>query len=536
MKRLSFLVATSAAVLTCAAPLVAQERDPQATLAEFFAPDRIATALANTAISAIRTRMELQYDYLSADPLRGVVSVSGIVARPLLPHDQARQCEVRVERATLSTDLTQPFKTEAELNLNLIGARANLACVERDVALALRTAGFKDLPLDQFKLRASYVYPTGETSVDSTVAVSGFGILDFSASGTVLPRLGEFGFPGDPAIRVSRAVATLKDDGGWEAVSQVLPENLRDPVTIRELGTEFVSQALSEGGLRPLGAVERQFVGDLMREVETFVADPGEITIEANLPEGGIVVEPELYAAPQNLIAALGLEVRSTPIARTQILSLDALAGLQSPDALSATERLDLAQALLRGTGVPRSPGVVPDLLEGLLDDPNAAGPAAALLAEATRDSDPIAAYGYALVAAAAAIPGAVAQLDALENRMTTQRVLAAQAANLTAIAAPAPIAAVSGNDPRDLRKLSLAHFTGQGAPRSYARAYYYALLAEAAGDVAATSLRTEIAARFGARGPEVAALWRATATAEQQRAVADWVSADLPAQYLRDR
>ncbi len=533
MKHITVLSACSAIVLITAAPVLAQDRDPQASFAEFFSPDRIAMAIANTVISGIRTRMELQYDHLSADPMRGVVSISGIVARPLLPYDQARQCEVTIERATLSSDLAHPFQSTAELNLNLIGAKASLACVERDVALALRTAGYKDLPLDQFKIRASYAYPTGETAVDSTIAINGFAVLDYSASGTILPRLSDFGYPGDPAIRITRAVATLKDDGGWSAISQVLPENLRDPVTIRELGTEAVSQFLSDGGLRPLGAVERNFVGDLMGEVEQFVADPGEITVQADLPPGGIVIEPDMYEAPQLLIAALGLQARSTPLARTQLLSVADLAAIQSPGDLTPAERIDFAIALLDGNGVPRSAALVPDLLLPLLDEENVAGPAAVLLARATQENDVPTAYGYALIAAASAMPSAVAQLDRLEAQMTTQAVLTAQSDFLTQTNAPAPITRISGDDPRDLRRLALAHFTGSGEGRSYARAYYYALLAEAAGDIAATSLREEIEARFGARGPEVARAWSSIAAEMQQQAITDWITADLPSAYL---
>lgn len=533
MKRIAQLSATTALALVIASPVLAQDRDPQATLGEFFSPDRIAAAVANTAISALRTRMELQYDHMSADPLRGIISISGIVARPLLPYDQARQCEITIERATLSSDFASPFQTAAEINLNLIGARASLACVERDIALALRTAGYRDLPLDQFKVRASYAYTTGETALDSTIAINGFGVLDYSASGTILPRLSEFGYPGDPAVRVTRVVATLKDDGGWDAVSQVLPENLRDPVTIRELGTEAVSQFLSEGGLRPLGAVERNFIGDLMGEVEAFVTDPGEITVQADLPPSGIVIEPDMYDAPQMLIAALGLQARSTPLARTQILSAADLAAIQTPDTLSNDQRISIATALLEGNGVPRSGALVPDLLLPLLDDSITAGPAATLLARATQDSDIPAAYSYALIAAAGGMPNSTAQLDRLEARMTTQAVLAAQADYLTQTVAPAPITRVSGDDPRDLRTLSLAHFAGTGEARSYERAYYYALLAEAAGDIAATSLREEIEARFGARGPEVAQAWNVIAAQMQQRAITDWINADLPAAYL---
>ena len=534
MRPFATLTACSALAISAAAPVMAQDRDPQVTLTEFFAPERIATALANTAISGLRSRMELQYDHLSADPMRGMVSISGIVARPLLPYDQARACEIHIERATLSTDFSDPFKTAAELNLNIVGGVANLACLERDMAIALRTAGYKELPLDQFKVRASYTYTTGETAVDSTFAVNGFGILDMSASGTLLPRLSEFGYPGAAAFRISRAVVTLKDDGGWAAVSQVLPANLRDPVTIRELGTEFVSQYLSEDGLRPLGAVERNFVADLMGEVEAFVADPGEITIEADLPPGGIVIEPDMYDPPQALIASLGLQARSTPLVRSQIISAETLAALRTPDELSNDARIALATALLDGNGVPRSAALVPDLLVPLLDQPDAAGSAAALLARAFAETDVPRAYGYALVASASARPGAVGLLDRMETQMRTQDVLAAQAAYLVTTGAPEPITLVTGDDPRVLRRLALAHFTGDGAVRSYARAYYFALLAEAAGDIAATSLREEIEARFGARGAEVAQVWNGVAADVQQQAITDWIDADLPANYLK--
>lgn len=531
MNPLTRLPATALAVLL---PLSASAQDPQTTLGEFFSPDRIATALANAGISALRTRMELRYDHLTADPMRGTVAMSGIVARPVLPYDQAGQCEVTIDRATLSTDFIAPFQTSATLNLNLIGARASLACFERDIAVALRTAGYRDVPLDQFKVSATYVYTTGETVVDTTVAINGFGILDVSASGTILPRIGEFGYPGDPAIRLSRAVATLKDAGGWAAASQVLPPNLRDPVAIRELGTEALTQFVTEGGLRPLGAVERNFIDDLMAEVEAFVTDPGEITVEADLPAGGVVVEPQMYASLTSLILAMGLQARSTPLARTRILTLDELAAVDRIEDLSPEDRLRIATALLNGDGVPRSTVLVPDLLVPLLEDAQVAGDVALLLSRATEARDIATAYGYALMAGEHDTAGAVGQLDRLESQMTSQAVLTAQEEHLEF--APAPVTAISGNDPRDLRALALAHQAGKGAARSYARAYYYAVLAEAAGDIAASSLRADIEGRFTARGPDVATAWQATANRMEELAIGDWIEEDLPQRYLTQR
>ena len=106
-----------------ATPLVA-EPDPQPNLLEFISPNRIATFVANTAIAALRTQMELEYEYLSTDLTRGSVAISGIIARPQLPYDQARQCVVTIDRAVLNSDVAKTFEIASEMNINLIGAKA----------------------------------------------------------------------------------------------------------------------------------------------------------------------------------------------------------------------------------------------------------------------------------------------------------------------------------------------------------------------------------------------------------------------------
>ncbi|WP_299882114.1 hypothetical protein [uncultured Sulfitobacter sp.] len=532
MPSLSALFRTSVLICALSMPLAAQaETDPQPGLAEFFSANRIGTFVANTAIAALRTQMELEYDFLSTDLLRGTVSISGITARPQLPYDQARQCVITIERAVINTDVAKPGEVASEINLNLIGATASTACVPRDVAMGLRAAGMRDITLDQFKLRTAYTYTTGETSADLTLSVNEVANLDFSASGMILPRLGTFG-PGDPAFRVMRAVASLKDQGGWAKVATVLPPNFSDPATIRAIGAEGVTQFLSNNGTRTVTAVERNFVNQLMEKVEEFVTDPGELTIEANLPDTGIVIEPEVYnAEPQALIASLALEARTSPIARSRILSGAALAALQDPDSLSAADRLALAEALIDGNGVPQVPALVPDLVRPLLADAGNAPQAAALVARVLQGRDAGAAYPFALQAAAGGIDGAVSILDRLEAQMTTVDVLSAQGEALGEDAAT--VSLPDGDDPRALRRLSLAYLAGAGQTRSYARAYYLALLAQAAGDIAGETLKDEIDDRFVARGADVADAWAGVSAGLQADALENWIADGLADRYL---
>ncbi|MCK0094235.1 hypothetical protein MWU60_01525 [Yoonia sp. F2084L] len=49
----------------------------------------------------------------------------------------------------------------------------------------------------------------------------------------------------------------------------------------------------------------------------------------------------------------------------------------------------------------------------------------------------------------------------------------------------------------------------------------------------ATTALALIIDARFGARGVAVAQAWNAVAAEMQQRAITDWINADLPGRYL---
>ena len=527
-KRFTQIAALTAALAT---PALA-ETDPQPGLMEFFSINRVGTFIANSAIAALRTQMELEYEYLSTDLMRGSVAISGVKARPLLPYDQARQCLITIDRAVINTDVAKPFEVASEMNVNLIGARANTACLPREAAMGLRAAGIREIDLDQFKIRIAYVYATGETSSDVTLAINNFASLDFSASGMILPRLGSFG-PSEPAFRVMRAVVSLKDQGGWNTVSAILPPNFRDPATIKDIGTEAVTQFLSNNGLRAVTAIERNFVTQLMDRVEDFVTDPGEITIEANLPETGIVIEPELYnSEPQSLVSALALEARTTPLARPRILSSDDLAALTDPAGLEADRLLELGRALLDGAGVPQTPALVPDLLMPLTKQPESAPQASALIARALQARDPALAYPYALTAAAGGITEAVSVMDQLENQMTTTQVLTAQADNLGA-SANASDAVGNSTDPRALRALALSHFTGSGAPRSYAQAYYFALLAEAAGDIGATTLKQEIDGRFSARGDAVAAAWAEISDALQAKALEDWIAGGLADRYL---
>lgn len=508
------------------------EGDPKPGIADIINPDRVAQSLASVAISGLRLLMEVEYAHLSTDVLRGTVTLSDVTLRPQLPYDRARQCEITVQRAGLDLGKYRPTLAAANGSATLVGVRAGIACLPREVGLGLRAAGYALIEVDRLSFEIDYLHGTGEIRVNGSAAVNGMATLDFATAGAVLPRLDDFGNPGDPAIRVRRAVLGLQDTGGWARLSSQIPENLRQPEVIRGLGTEELTNLLSQGGTRALTSTERLFIDDLMAHVARFVSAPGEITIEARLPPAGIVLEPAVYEAPAELLQALAPDARTAPVAQSELIDAALLA---RPEAdLSAADRLRLARALIEGQGVPRAEARVPGLLAPLRDGDDAQAAEAALLtARARMQRDPVAAYDDALAATGARLPGAVSLLDSLETRLTTGAVIAAQDSHLAG--APAMQDALpEGGDIRAVRRLALAHFTGLGAPRSYRRAYYYALIAEAAGDIGARTLREDVEARFVNRGAAVAGLWADLRQEVQERALTDWIARDMAGRFRR--
>jgi hypothetical protein len=524
--------AVIAAALALPLPATAQQGDPRIGFAEILAPDRLAAVVANFGIAALRTQMEVEYQHLSTDILRGQVSLSGVTLRPQLPYDRARLCEITLDRVTISTSPFAMFADASAARIGAVGAQASLACLPPETAMPVRQMGLTEVAFDRVGIDLEYATLTGEMLIDASAALNGVGVLDLSAAGTLLPRPGPSGAPGDPAIRLTRAVVSFQDRGGWDAISPLIPEGLRQPEAVVQIGTEGLIDLITEGGAKAIGAAERAFVDDLMAEVARFIADPGELTLEAGLPSGGLTIEPEAFEKPGLLIPLLALDARAAPSARAALIDTGLLARMDD-QTLSDDERLTLGAALLSGEGVPRAPARALEILAPLLqsDDP-AYAEATLLSARAMVDRDPVQAYTLALNASGAS--GVVSLLDALEYRMTTGEVLDLQGStewSAETLASNLP----EGADPRALRDLSVAFFTGMDRPRNYANAYLLALLAEAAGDVGAPQLLTEIASRFEARGQEVRAAWAARSTDIEATALSAWIDGDLASRYRAD-
>ncbi|PIE15629.1 MAG: hypothetical protein CSA68_06315 [Rhodobacterales bacterium] len=517
----------TAGLIAMATSATAYEADPAPSLLELFSPDKISTVVAHSLIAALRTQVEMRYDYLSSSVMQGGVSITGLQMRPRLPYDTRHLCVIKVDRATLSSALPEVLQTRHNTRLTLTGLHLPASCVPSEAAQTMRTAGLDDVQLDYANIRFSYTYGSGEISSDMSLAINDFAHLDLGVTATMVPTHRNF-YSDDPDLRFTRLVATLKDNGGWARVQKLLPPKMQDPKTIRQIVHQGLSEELVDKHDPLLQAPQRKFINELADQVEAFTTKPGEITIEAVLPPEGVQIDPNRFW-PNMLITTFGLTARSAPLARTRLIDNELVNQLSTPDQVDAPTRLKLAQALLAGIGVPQAPAMVPELLEPLLDDITHRPQAAALIARSLQDTNPEEAYPYALMAGAGKATMAGLSLDRIESMLTTGKVMKLQEGYKRP---PLTEDLPSGNDPRALRDKSLAYFTGLGAPRSYARAYYFALLAQAAGDVGAAGLLDDIKARFAGRGEKVRKNWTKLHRKIEGQALEDWFELKLAERY----
>jgi hypothetical protein len=249
--------------------------------------------------------------------------------------------------------------------------------------------------------------------------------------------------------------------------------------------------------------------------------------IETALPQP-VRLDEQTFDDPARLFAMMQPVVSGRPAARQQIVPAAQLqAALTAPASLSDADKLRIGQALVLGIGAPQALAEGQALLTPLADAGN--DEAALALADSLQETDPEAAYRFALKVGTG---GASGLMDRLEQDLTTPQVLALQS---TALAAAAAMPSQHDFVPvTRVRAEALAHLRGSGAVRSYARAYYWALLGKAAGDQAAASIAGEIETRMRHRGPDAATAWQAAADQARTDALAHWLAADYPATLAR--
>ncbi len=512
-----------------------------------LAPDRVLTLALQTGIAALRSQAEVRYEGLSVDLAAGTVALTGLSVRPIhLPPDRAG-CSLGAERLVVAGLGLQP-RDSLRFEAEVIGARLSALCLAPETRGTLQMIGLDDLRFDRGSLRLDYDFPSAAAGVQlglvaaGLLAVDASARLDYLAFGTGRRREPE------PYVRFRDAEVTVEDLGLLALMRPLMPPALAVPEATgamlagelrRNLEREN-ARASGHGRIPPssdpvppeaarLSPAQEVFVGTLADETARFLRDGGGVTLALSAPgDAAVLLDfPAMERDGREAFAALNPRFQPAPARRAAIVPTALVArAVATPGGLSAEERAQAGRAFLTGIGAPR------DIDRGAaLLAPLAAGdPAlAAELARALAGRDPAAAYRHALAAGAARLPGALGLLDAIEAALDPAQMLAlqAEAAAGSEAEGEAPFASVAA-----LRAAALARLSGLGAPRDYARAWFWASLAAAAGDAGSAALRDEIEARFAARGPEGAAALAAATAPHAAVLLREWIARDLPGRF----
>ena len=522
-------LAVFAFLIASAPQSVVAAGDPRPPLLELLSFSNIHEWIARTGLLFMRSIVDLTYQNITNDSYANRTTVTGIVIRPELPWDRGRQCRILAERLSLSSTELGDWNRVA-LRLELTGVTAPLACLPPDTAGIAAVSEIANFAADRvfidvdYRMNSSAMRVSIHATLPDLVAVTADLDFDYVA----LRAAGD-----DPVVlKLGHAAVMLDDMGFWQKAKKSMLPEMTQPNAAAQMAAAGLTELFAAmnpppaAGAQPrIDPAQAAFVQSAAAQVRQFVAKPGTFIIETALAHP-VRLGEQTFDDPARLFALMQPVVSGRPAARQKIVPAAQLqAALTAPASLSDADKLRIGQALVLGIGAPRALTEGQALLTLLADAGN--DEAALALAKSLQATDPEAAYRVALKVGTRG--GGAGLMDRLEQDLTTRQVLALQSAALAAVAATMP-------SPDDfvpvtrVRAQALAHLRGSGAVRSYARAYYWALLGKAAGDPAATSIASEIETRMRHRGSDATITWQIAADQSGTDALAHWLAADYPA------
>ena len=509
---------------------VAAAGDPRPPISDFLSLSTVNEWVTRVGLLFVRSAVGLTYEDITNDPYLNRTIVTGVVIRPGLPWDKGRNCQIHAERLTLQSAELGDWD-RLSVRAELLGTVVPLACLPPQAAGMAAVAEVQELAVGQVFVTVEYLMGSSALQADYHLNMPGLATITGSLDVAYF-AIQEDG-PEPVVMDLAGVSLAVEDLGLWAKAKTMMPPEMTEPNAAAGMVEGGLTDLLSSlnpppaAGVQPtLLPAQAEFVAAVAAQVRDFAANGGSIVVETRLARP-IRVSEQMFDDPAQIFATLHPTVTSRPAAHERILDAGLLmAGLNDPASLSDEDKLRVGRALVSGAGAPRSPGDGQALLKPLADSGN--GEAALALASSLRGTDAETAYRYAVQAGAGAAAGASGVMDRLEKELTTPQVLVLQAEALsTADGIPSPHDFVPLSE---VRNRALAHMRGAGAVRSYGRAYYWALLGNAAGDQAAASLAGEIESRMRHRGDKAAAAWAVAAEQARAEALAHWLTADYPA------
>ncbi|MFD1796551.1 hypothetical protein FQV27_13540 [Paracoccus aurantiacus] len=522
----SRIVGTFAASAIAALPLSASaDTAPEPG----FSAAQLAAGVVRMVLPYGRMIADIRYASMDVDARRGAIALHGL---EIVGIDDDARCRIAVGRLNVSGLQFLPGE-ETRTRLDISDMSIANGCFGPQAAMIGVVTGGDTIPVQRLSLDARQVTGSGAARFDLELVSPAIGRLEGSADldyfAFYIPdffeRLAEDedvsgmgagvdgAGPDAPGDGINDPTDGISQDG--MAAEDKTPEvGVRGTLRSADLSFEDMGlwdrvkvilppEATSVEGLSGLvsatpGSEMAQIQQDLVDSLVAFIASPGRVTAQIRA-ETPVAFDSAAWPAIEDAVVALAPEfTNSAPVPPVSLIA----------DPSDAGDARSLGLALARGEGVPQNRRRAIGLLSPIKGDPEVSLTLAKLIGEA----DATAAYPHAMAAAQGGVAGASVLLSALEGRMPTAALMAAQQA------AGTPLTDETFANLATIRDAALAREQGEGVPRSYALAWRLASSAAAAGDGASQALLARLDARF--RGDPA---WITAREAAADAAIADW-------------
>ncbi len=528
------LVPIVAAALLLPAPASAQARggDPRPALWEFITFERIMQGLVQTGVVMLRTQMDITYGHVAADLYTQELALSQVSLAPPVPYGPPGQCRIAIDRVVLGQGPISDWN-RSQMRIEATGVAVPAHCLPFELRPPLLALGREVLEADWAMAEIDYSVGSGAAEAVVHVSLPELGVVQAELHFAQLsPREPQYQLDSEPYGQDAGFVALLSgatityEDHGLIARARdrgLMPPQLREPAAARAAAEDAFAAEM--GDLR--SPEEHALQAAIGAAVERLWAEGGRVVLNL-APERPFPLQMIEQIGPWDTMAALRPEILAATAARRTLVPAALLEqALADPAALDAADRRRVGLALATGRGAPRSLPLGRALLEPLAEAGDAE--VAMSLAEALRAGDPEGAYRLAARAGAQGSGDAAGFLEELEGEIATPRLLQLQAELVGAEDAPeAVLQGLESDDLGPLREHALARLSGQGAVKSYARAYLWATLGAAAGDEGMARLAEQIERRMLFRGALAEAAWAEAAEGARDAAMRLWLDRRL--------
>ena len=473
-----------------------------------------ATRIVEMATSFGRTYAELSYGDVNVDENLDTFSISNIYIKPL-SFDAPEGCSVTVGSVNVSTHRDK-LSSRQHMKIGLQKLVVSQFCIPFEMRAMASMMGMKNFEIPVIQLEIMHQFKSGETEIIIYSGLESSFDITFNAKFNYLSvsPYYENGFPLN--ARLSDISAVIDNRGVWEQLEILLPKEFNTPESAGSAAVEILKDYSDE--------LPEEFSNKIFEQipvaVEEFVRDPKAFAIYSNIDalEGIPLNEETVVNNFDDLLRQLNLRTSASSRSKSKIISSNTVSEILSGNFANYSEdvTLQLAKSFLTGAGVPKNYETAVLLLSYLRDI--GVSEAEPMLVEAYINLGQHEwAYESAQSLANSEGYDAAAYFSMLEKQLSLKQILDIQKKTIYIVENP--------YDKFKINYFSTAqrYFSGNGAIKSYALAYYWGLLALATGDLRAKSIVTQLEKLLFKLDTEARSEWQETLKLAQHKATTYW-------------